>query len=65
MSVRTILRDHRRTRNHNEQFSLEKKNVLSFIIRFDYLVKIVSKEKKKTEEILKVSKTNMIANEYD
>lgn len=33
--------------------------------RFDYLVKIVFKEKKKTEEILKVSKTNMIANECD
>ena len=60
MSVRTILRDHRRTRNHNEQFSLEKKNVLSFIIRFDYLVKIVSKEKKKDRR-----DSEGFENEYD
>lgn len=53
-------RDHRRTRNHNEQFSLVEKCSLVFIyiyICFDYLVK----KKKKTEEIPKVSKTNMIA----
>lgn len=52
-------RDHRRTRNHNEQFSLVEKCSLVFIYIYVSWLK-----KKKTEEIPKVSKTNMIAIEW-